>query len=92
MGAATDGKSFEASGRVPQAEGNRASGPWGAVLTSGEKERAGFGLPSSPSVKPGMWERGPCTLPRGMRAPPTPGQGSPLLPSRGWNQAMQKLC
>lgn len=50
---------------------NRASGPWGAVLTSGERERAGFGLPSSPSVKPRMWERGPCPLPAGERVPPT---------------------
>lgn len=73
MGA--DGKDFNSSDRVPQAEENRASGPWGAGLTSREKKRTGFRHPSSPSVKPRMWERGPGLLRGGQRAPPATWSG-----------------
>lgn len=62
----TDGKDFNPSDHVPQAEENQASGPWGAVLTSREEE----GWVSS-SVKPRIWERGPHPLHPEWRVPPT---------------------
>lgn len=51
----TKAKDFGSNDRVPQAEGSQASGPWGAVRAPREKGRAGFGLPSSSSVRLRMW-------------------------------------
>lgn len=50
----TDRKDFNASDCVPQAEENQVSGLGGTLLTSREKKKAGFGLPSSSLVKPRM--------------------------------------
>ena len=47
----TKAKDFGSNDRVPQAEGSQASGPWGAGRAPREKGKAGFGLPSSSSVR-----------------------------------------
>lgn len=75
----TKAKDFGSSDRVPQAEGSQASGLWGAVRTPREKGKAGFGLPSSSSVRLRMWGRGPRPPHPGWGLPPT-RSGSVLLP------------
>lgn len=75
----TKAKDFGSCDRVPQAEGSQASGPWGAVPTSREKGRAGFGLPSSSSVRLRLWGRGPRPPHAGWGLPRT-GSGPVLLP------------
>lgn len=39
-----DGENFNSSDWGPQAAENLAPGPWGAVLTSREEKKTGFGL------------------------------------------------
>lgn len=75
----TKAKDFGSCDRVPQAEGSQASGPWGAVPTLREKGRAGFGLPSSSSVRLRLWGRGLRPLHPGWGLPHT-GSGPVLLP------------
>lgn len=69
-----DGKNFHSSDWGPQAAENQAPGPWGAVLTSREEKKTGFGLLPPHQGHPGLGVRATPTVSQRRGCPP-PGQG-----------------
>lgn len=81
-----DGKDFSSGDRVPQAEDNQASGPWGAVPTSRDKEE-GWVWASFLSISETQ-DVGEKAMPTGSRVEGAPHLAGSVLPSRSWTPVM----